>query len=77
VANLSLLFTHIDFLPGLLFDPENGNYVSLRNIKLSFKGVMSQKTELFIMTAVGTLHLADFFKFVAEKKTFRGMIWMG
>jgi hypothetical protein len=65
VANLSLLFTAIGFLPDLLFDPENGNDIFLRNIKFFFNGVISQKTELFMIAAVGTLHPANSFKFVA------------
>jgi hypothetical protein len=77
MVNLSLLFTPIGFLPDLLFYPENRNDIFFRNTKLSFNGLISQRTDLFIITAVEALHPANFIKFVGAKETVRGMIWMG
>jgi hypothetical protein len=44
---------HANFLIGLFFDPEYGGEMFLRRLTFNgLYGVMSQKTELFIITAV-------------------------
>jgi hypothetical protein len=63
VASRALLATcfHAGFLLGLFFDPEDGGDMFLQNV-LTFNGlhgVIFQKIELFINTAVRTSNPAD------------------
>jgi hypothetical protein len=56
VALLGTCF-HDEFLLGLFFDPEDGGDMFPQNVYLTFNGlhgIVSQKRELFITTAVRT-----------------------